>query len=165
MNDLKAIPLFRFLDQEQQDVLCSYGKKIRFKKGDILIKEETFNDTLFILLRGRLRVTRKVGKNTLVLAELDAPNTLGELTFLEPGTSSATCLALTEGNAITLPHDTLNKLINDHPDLSAYFLQGLALNLKDRLLKTNEQVASYFDISKALMDSQRFREFYGQLFR
>jgi len=41
----------------------------------------------------------------------------------------------------------------------------MALNLKERLLKTNDLLASYFNISQSMMENEQFRKFCAYCFQ
>jgi len=89
-----------------------------YSSGDVLMQEGDEADGLHITISGRLQVeTVDEGNNTIVLAEVRAPETIGELALMSDSVRSATVYATRESTVAFLKKDVFDELIARQPDL------------------------------------------------
>ncbi len=92
---LAAIPLFHGLSDDDLADFASAFKRIELDAGEILWRQTTPSDGLYVLLEGIVHVCRRLpGERELELARLGAGEVLGELPLLGGGTRTATVRAL-----------------------------------------------------------------------
>jgi signal-transduction protein with cAMP-binding, CBS, and nucleotidyltransferase domain len=138
---LKSVTLFVEFDAEELDGVGRSMALSRFAPGDTILEEGNANRALHVLKSGRIRVFRRVNDSEVPLCDLVAGQTFGELSIIEDGVASATLRAVA---------DTASK-----------FWRAIAVDLRRRLLQTNDVVRSYFEINQALVDNPTFREAYA----
>lgn len=97
------------------------GTDIRhYTSGEVLIEEGDEADGLHIVISGRLQVeTVNDEQNTVVLAEVRAPETVGELALLSDSARSATVYAIRESTVAFLNKALFDKLIAQQPHMLA----------------------------------------------
>ena len=95
--------------------LASLSETVALESGDILFEEGDLGDSLYILVRGRVRVER-AGRR---VAELGAGECVGEMAALDWEARSATVIALTDAAAIRVDRNDLMDMLSDHPELVA----------------------------------------------
>lgn len=157
--------ILEFLTNEEREIFLKNFELLKFNEGEIIIKEGTKNNTLFIIKKGLVRVQKKVEGKDMILDDLKEGETIGELTFLEEGKSSATCISIINSELYGIDRKDFDKFSIDYPFISSKFLLAIALKLKDRILKTNELLSVYFNISQNLIENESFRRFYSYCFK
>lgn len=89
-----------------------------YSSGDVLMREGDDADGLHITISGRLQVeTVDEANNTIVLAEVRAPETIGELALMSDSARSATVYATRESTVAFLEKALFDELIARQPDL------------------------------------------------
>jgi CRP/FNR family cyclic AMP-dependent transcriptional regulator len=113
---------------------------IQLKPEDTLFKEGDLSNSLYIVRRGAISI-RKVQRRTLVEAELTkvkAGEIIGELSFFDRKTRSASAIALIETELLELNFQELDLLYSQTPDYFKKIIESLA----SRLRTANEMIAN-----------------------
>ena len=111
-------PRFDVVKEPLLRELAEHGRITTFNKGEMLIREGERGETLFILLRGRVKVfsANNEGKE-LILDTRGAGETLGEMT-LDDGVRSASVAALEETTCSIVTHDEMRRYIVANPEFA-----------------------------------------------
>ena len=109
-----------------------------FARGSVLTREGDPGDSFFLILEGKVTVTRNAWK----LTTLPAGVTLGEMTYLNPGTMtrSATAIAATDVLALEIRNEALQ---NASEELQTRFDKAFIKLLVRRLADTTAQVGAW----------------------
>ncbi len=107
-------------------------KEKSFKKGEILFREGDPSYEMYLILRGRVRIT----KNNIVLAELKSGDFVGEMGVIDKRPRSATAEAIEETIVQVLDAETLRKKMEEEPLIGA-----LILTLVRRLRETDRRLS------------------------
>ena len=158
---LKSSGLFAEFGPEELAELRSTVQTTRFVAGDVILGEGKANRALHILGTGRIRVTQQVEGKDVALCDLVAGQTFGELSIIEDGVASATLHAVTESDVLSIAMHDLLLFFQKHPTAAAKFWRALAVDLRRRLLQTNDVVRNYFEVNRALVENPKFREAYA----
>lgn len=157
--------LLNYLSEEEKKIFLENLEILRFKEDEIIIKEGKKNNSLYIIKKGLVRVQKKVEGKDMILDDLKDGETIGELTFLEEGKSSATCIAVLSSEVYAIGRKEYDEFSVQYPFISTKILLAIALKLKERIVKTNELLATYFNITKNLTENEQFRRFYSFCFK
>lgn len=65
-----------------------------FERGEFILRENELGETAFIIEKGLVEVTRRVGSEQIHLATLGPGETLGEMSIVDDKPRSATAVAL-----------------------------------------------------------------------
>ena len=129
MSEINLLPILDRLDFFQsfspveKSQLLSQDAMIKvFPKNEFLIMEADKSSNMFILLKGKVRVTK--GKKYTTIAELDAGDFFGDMSFLTGRPRTTNVMAIDEVIAITFDKTILNKLD-----------QGIREKIKDQLIE------------------------------
>jgi CRP/FNR family cyclic AMP-dependent transcriptional regulator len=152
---LASVPLFAGLDDEMADALARALTTRAVVRGHVVFNEGDIGDRLFIVLDGKVKISRAAtdGRENL-LSVLGPGEMFGELSLFDPGARTATATAVTESTLASLDHDDLRPFLLDQPAVAVQLLQALA----QRLRRTNEAMADlvFSDVpgrvAKALLD-------------
>ncbi len=158
---LRNVGLFVEFDQEE---LAGIGRSMvlhHFGPEDTILAEGNANRALHVLKSGRIRVSRNVNDREVPLCDLVTGQSFGELSIIEDGVASATLRAVADTEVMSLPMQALATFLQQHPAAASKFWRAIAVDLRRRLLQTNDVVRSYFEINQALIDNPTFREAYA----
>jgi CRP-like cAMP-binding protein len=133
----------------------------RYSGGDVVLEEGNANRALHVLRTGRIRVMRTVHGAELTLCDLNESETFGELSIIEDGVASASLRAITDCEVLSIPMQELAQFLGTHPAAAGKFWRAIALDLRRRLIRTNDVVSSYFEMNRALVDNPTLREAYA----
>ena len=158
---LRAVSLFAEFEDDELEAVRKSMQSGHFAPGDIILEEGNANRALHILKDGRVRVTRRVNESEVSLCDLVEGQTFGELSIIEDGFASASLRAVTDVEVLSLPIDDLAGFLRQHPVAAGKFWRAIAVDLRRRLLHTNDVVRSYFEVNQALIDNPTFREAYA----
>jgi CRP/FNR family transcriptional regulator len=152
---LGSVPLFAALDADSAAALEKMLTTRSVGKGHVVFSEGDEGDRLFIVLDGKVKITRAAadGRENLI-AVLGSAEMFGELSLFDPGPRTASVSAVTDATLASLDHDDLRPLLLERPGVAVELLQALA----QRLRRTNEAMADlvFTDVpgrvAKALLD-------------
>lgn len=139
------------LNAEIRDMLMDCGLFDTLQPGDVqtaagyfslstIAQDQTiFNEGdagtfMCILHRGVVSVRKTDGNGALAeIATLRNGRAFGEMAVLDGERRSATCVAASECQLLTLGKDSLDKMLNDAPRIAARIIRALAVTLSRRL--------------------------------
>lgn len=135
---VNSAPLFAALDAEAAAALRSSMVESKAKKGSIIFAEGEPGDRLYVITAGKVTLGHKAkdGRETL-LGVLGPGEMFGELSLFDPGTRTATAVALTDVKLLGLSRDALRPWLTGRPEVSLKLLQALA----QRLRRTEDAMA------------------------
>ena len=161
MNEVVARSgLFVDMEPAAARALSEQLRRRTVSRGTVVFNEGEQGDTLFILLAGKIKISRASADGRENMIALLGPGDLfGELSLFDPGPRTATAAALTDAELAALHHDALRPWLSTHPQVAERLLRVLAR----RLRRTNDAMADlvFTDVpgrvAKALLGlSERF---------
>jgi CRP-like cAMP-binding protein len=158
---LKSVGLFLEFDPDELERLRKSLHATRFQPGDVILEEGNANRALHIVRSGRIRVARTVQDREVSLCDLSPGQTFGELSIIEDGVASASLTAVTETEVLSISLDDLASFLRTSPQAASKFWRAIAVDLRRRILQTNDVVRSYFEVNRALIENPTFREAYA----
>jgi CRP-like cAMP-binding protein len=158
---LKSVTLFAEFENDELEALGDTVRSSRFTPGDSVMEEGSPNRALHILKSGRVRVSRKVQEREVTLCDLGVGQTFGELSIIEDGVASATLRAVTDTEILSISIHDLATFLRTCPNAGSKFWRAIAVDLRRRILQTNDVVRSYFEVNRALVENETFREAYA----
>lgn len=158
---LRKTALFEELDGAELTAMAEALVATSFQPGQLILEEGQPNRALHVVAEGRVRVSRRAEEGDVILCDLVAGRTFGELSVLEEGVASATLRAIPKTLILSLSMTDLDRILRDAPETAAKFWRAIALDLRHRLLQTNEVVRTYFEVNRALIENPTFREAYA----
>ena len=159
---LRRAPLFDGLDEESARALRRQMPDVKLSRGEHLFNEGDGGDRLYVVLDGKIKLTRAAadGRENL-LSVLGPGEMFGELSLFDPRPRTASAVAVTDAHLAGLGHDYLRHWLTGRPDVAMHLLRALA----QRLRRTNDVMADlvFTDVpgrvAKALLDlADRFGE-------
>ena len=121
---------FSGLEAIDDEIINTYGKI--FKKGEFLIKEGEIKKDVFLILEGKVNITKEIRGKNKVIAILGPGEIVGEMSFFESVTRSASCIADDRVVAIVFGDETFGEIYKIHPRWLVQILESLS----KRIIKT-----------------------------
>jgi CRP/FNR family cyclic AMP-dependent transcriptional regulator len=109
---------------------------VKLSANQILLKEGEHSNSMYWVQSGQLVVTKHRGSEDVVLGHIYSGELVGELSFLDEETRSATVKAVTECDLIQIPQETIDSIFKTQPK----WLEILVKTLAERLRKANARI-------------------------
>jgi CRP/FNR family cyclic AMP-dependent transcriptional regulator len=152
--------LFQGVAPEAAEALAQALSFSDYTRGEHVFDEGEQGDTLFIVLKGKIKIGRRAtdGRENM-LSVMGPSDMFGELSLFDPGPRTATAVVVTDARLASLAHAALRPWIKDRPEIAEQLLRVLAR----RLRRTNDALADLIftdvpgRVAKALLElAQRF---------
>ncbi|CAN5708779.1 Crp/Fnr family transcriptional regulator [soil metagenome] len=128
---LKMVPLFAGLPAEVIAYLHEASVARKYHDGHVLCTEGDPGETLYVLEEGEVRVSRMTEDGQeIVLAVVEAPNALGELSLLDGAPRTATVTAQGSVSIRLVPRTAFSRLLENEPAMVRAILARMAAMLR-----------------------------------
>lgn len=128
------------LSREEAEFLNSLMGSQKLADGDYLIKENVQDDSLHVLLEGKLEVVKTTGAGeTTSLAILRDGELAGELSFIDGEAHTVALRALCECVVISLGRKQFEEIIEEHPKLVYKVMRAIARSAHRIVHRMNHQ--------------------------
>lgn len=136
---LKKIPLFSSLKDDEISAINTLSLTKKCSKDTIILLENEEGDTLFVIIKGRVKVTTfsESGKE-VIFSILNEGDFFGDMSLLDGKPRSATIISLEESELKLIRREDFTRLIGKHPGIALKLLEELTL----RLRKADERIES-----------------------
>jgi len=102
-----------------------------FKRGETILRENDFGETAFIIEKGLVEVTHRVGSEQVHLAMLGPGETLGEMSIVDDKPRSATAVAIESTTVTAIHQDELYEALQTDSKLAITLLKSLFERLRE----------------------------------
>lgn len=135
----KVLFLLGQLRDTDVEWLINHGNRRRLKAGEVLIREGSPIDALFLLLDGTLEVsgTGVRGSGTV---SLSCGEVVGEISFVDSRPPVATVTAAADAVVLAIPRDQLKAKLDEDLEFAVRFYRAVAIFLAHRLRNTGERL-------------------------
>jgi CRP/FNR family transcriptional regulator, cyclic AMP receptor protein len=157
---LRRAPLFDALSEEDYGALRAGVSTVQLNRGERLFSEGDTGDKLYIILSGKIKLTKAAPDGRENLLSVHGPGEMfGELSLFDPIPRTSSATAVTNAELAGVAHEDLRSWLTTRPEVAMHLLQALAR----RLRRINEVKADlvFTDVpgrvAKALLDlAERF---------
>jgi selenocysteine lyase/cysteine desulfurase/CRP-like cAMP-binding protein len=139
---LRTLPFLNGFDEQELERLTNSLQAWELERGATLFTEGSTARSAFVVLRGAIEVTRVRGDRRLRLATVGPGRLLGELSLIDGGTRTATCVAAEPTLVLELDGDALTGLLEGGSPAGLDFLQAVNRALLAALHATDARRAS-----------------------
>lgn len=128
---LTYVPIFSDLPHEELEKIIKAGNRKKYNKNEIILKEDEAGTALFVIISGKVKVSRTSSDNKeVILTILNESDFFGEMAILDGQTRSATVTALEDTELFIIQRNDFLKLLKIHPEISIALLQELTKRLR-----------------------------------
>ncbi|HEY8290929.1 MAG TPA: cyclic nucleotide-binding domain-containing protein [Thermomicrobiales bacterium] len=127
-----AVPLFKRLSARQRSRLARHATTRTYQPGDTIIREGDTGMTLYVILTGAARVTRRSAEgHTVSLHEMGPTGFFGEMGLLDDVVRSATITASAPMECALLGRWDFQRELRDDPAIALALLPILTERIRD----------------------------------
>ncbi len=139
INFLRNVSIFEELPERDLEKIAQLVTRKTFSKGNVILMEDEIGSALFIIMEGKVKVSRldETGRE-VILSILGPGEVFGEMSLLDGMKRSATVSALTDTDVFIIYRDDFLNLLNQHPQIAISLLKELT----QRLRKADMQIKS-----------------------
>ena len=139
IDSLRKVSLFSELDERGLKLLAKSVKKRTFEKGEYLVKQGDDGIGLFIIMSGKVKVTKKTGDGSEIDIATHGPGDfIGEFSVLDGAKRTASVSALEKTECALLTSWDFNAIMDTHPNIAL----GILPVVVKRFRETNERLIS-----------------------
>lgn len=139
LEALKKAPICSFFQDAELNKLYSAAKKLTLKKDQVLFSENSAQETLYIILSGKMEVYKKQKQISI----REAGDFLGEMALLESKPRSASVRAFTDADVLEIDKKTFFEYFAPNPKVVWEILKVISARNRADL---DVIVASYQEI-------------------
>lgn len=143
---LDNLELFQGLFSYQE--LETLGRFMAFRtvsRREVIFHEGDPGDYMMILVDGRMEVSKSGDGGLHLLSYEGRGRVLGEMALLDHEPRSATCVAATDCDLLTLNEESMERLVQDYPGVAYKVVYLLAKLLSRRLRRTSGLLADFLN--------------------
>jgi CRP-like cAMP-binding protein len=139
---LRNVALFSKLSEQQLSALAAHARRVYFLDGQRVFEQGSDGDCLYVVVRGRLKVTSFSSAGRESLLGLEGPGSvIGELSMLDGSPRSASVAALEDTELLVLGRSEVLGYLAQNAEAALSLVFILAARLK-RLSRRTEDLAS-----------------------
>jgi len=145
---------FPALDEATLTFMACQAREIRVTPGDRICEEGEPGDAFYVILAGRVQVSKFLELGTQhLLHELTPGKFFGELALLEDAPRVASVDALEETTLLVITKDDFQELLNLHPEIAVPITRAISARLREsdqraihELRQKNEELARAYRV-------------------
>ncbi|HYN77280.1 MAG TPA: cyclic nucleotide-binding domain-containing protein [Lamprocystis sp. (in: g-proteobacteria)] len=140
------------LDEAEAQVLAERMEVVTLADGDVLVAEGEARRTLFLLVVGRLDVSKVVGTHAETVYQMRSGECAGTRAFVDGSTRKAALRSVGDSLVLTLEPDAFEALIDTHPRLVYKVMRAIFRITHTNLMRVNLESA---ELRNYLMQGSR----------
>jgi CRP-like cAMP-binding protein len=151
---LKNIPLFRNFSAEMLKEFSSSFKPSAYAAGDIIFKERSAGDSLYIIVSGEVVIEKAMdeeGREFKTLAILAAGDFFGEMALIDKAARFAQARASADSALYEVNRQQFFSFIKDHAETGVGVISEIMRTVFRRLQHTSSELTMLFDLSRLLL--------------
>ncbi len=125
----RSTAIFRELSDEQLTAIWSQAKVLNLLRGDVLVRQNTPGDSVFIVVSGRFEVW--VDGQDRPINEIGVGEPIGEIGFFSGALRTATIVAARDSIVLELDRPSFNNVARAVPSIYQTLLSALARRLAE----------------------------------
>lgn len=131
LETLRRSPLCLGLRPDELAKLAAASRGIVHRTGDVIIRQDEPGHSLFIIARGRVKISLDRGGNDYGLLEyLGRGSHFGDMAVLTDGLNTATATAVMDTELLELPEEAFHRLMVELPRFAANLSRRLGMRLR-----------------------------------
>jgi diguanylate cyclase (GGDEF)-like protein len=140
IESLGTVEIFSQLKEYELEIIAKYSEMISYNKGDIIFSQDAEADRMYVVRSGRIGIISVNSADGVMIAQIVAGESFGELDFLGKTPRSASAMAEEDSGVLCFPARRFSaaKIFADHPYISAILLYRLLGIISGRILNVRE---------------------------
>lgn len=152
--DWSRIAVFADFEPHEMELVTPHFSTLCCKAGEVLIEEGTVGSSMYIMVSGKVRVSKAMLLKgmTLPLTEMQSPRKVlatlngadyplfGEIALIDEDIRSATVTVIEDACFLSIDRDTFFSIIEQHPVIGVRLLRTLGQRLAATVRKGNAEL-------------------------
>jgi len=109
----------------------------RYSDGDVIVSEGIVSNNAYIIIEGKVNITKKVDKKNVLINTLEQGEIFGEMGLISNTVRSASVVAVGNVTIGVIEKEQFDKVVDQLPDDLKLIMKGIV----DRLRYTSEQLS------------------------
>ena len=140
---IDGLEFFKDFSYRELETLSGYFCHRIVAKDEIVFSEGDPGKHMLILLDGKMSIYKSGESGRLLLSYEGKGRIVGEMALLDHELRSASCIAETAGELLSVDQAALDRMVREHPSLAYQFMYSLARLLSRRLRRTSGILAEH----------------------
>lgn len=151
-EELLKLELFRSLSEQRLEWICDHALEIHLTSGEILVKEGELSRGFFILVMGRIGITRMSESVEMPLGQHDAPGFFGEVPILTDEPILVTLRSLTDCSIYEICAQDFLELLHECRDFERLVFRAVQKRLRglESFINNREKMAALGTLAAGL---------------
>lgn len=150
---LRQVSLFMEFDPEEMATFLEFVDPIRFRQGELLMRQGDQTSGMFIVIEGRLRAVAKLPDGRkVVMHRMRSGDIFGELSIIDDYPRSADLIVDEDCLVLKITNTVVETLFNLHPSAAFKILLGISRTLVRRLRESDKRLLLDFPDETAAED-------------
>jgi CRP/FNR family cyclic AMP-dependent transcriptional regulator len=137
---ITPVGLLAALAPDELQAFLDCAERVPFRSGQTLLRQGDHNASLFVVQDGLLHVRRHAKEHEVLLGRLETGGVFGEVSLFDPGPTTASVLAVSDGTVIEIRREHLDRFLATHPAAAAKILIGILAEMAKRLRRVDERL-------------------------
>lgn len=135
MIDLKKIPIFGTLNTSDMEEVKPYLIPAAFKKKEVIFSEGDSSDWLYIVTKGKVKITKLSQSGREIILEIISPmDFFGGVAVMRGFPYPANAVAMDDAEVLKISRSNLMRILDRFPNL----MYCMAMNIGDRIKGSHE---------------------------
>ncbi|MDQ7001215.1 MAG: cyclic nucleotide-binding domain-containing protein [Ghiorsea sp.] len=130
------------LDDTQRDALSTKFDVVKYKVGDVIVKQGSMGQALYIIHSGAAHIDCDCNGETVRVATVHSGNMVGEMSFLTAAGASATVTARDDCEIYKLSRSAFTSLMKENQELAYAVFAHLLTHTADVIRQMNAEKAA-----------------------
>jgi CRP-like cAMP-binding protein len=136
---LKQIPMFRDVELGKLKLMAFASERLRYGSGEVIVREGDDPDAVYVVLSGKVEVTRKGADGPIRVATLADGAIVGELSVLCDSLRTASIVAIDDVWMLKIEKSVFLDMMMHSPQLAMAVNRELARRLEGMLAAVSSQ--------------------------
>ena len=159
MKDVRMLgdlPLFREFSTTELMMVMMSAQTLTFDPGQLIIRESTQGDALYVIKEGVVKIMKYDGKGTeRELAELNQGECFGEVALVDTEPRSASVYAKTVCVLFRVARQDFADILSHHKEIERKFYKAVSRILAERLRRANEYLTFNLEVGDLICEIEK----------
>lgn len=166
VETLRGLPLLEGMSDAELDSVAKAATIQEFAKGDVVLRQGTRTNVLWIVLEGKCDAFRVLpdGREEIVLAQLGQGGSFGEMSFFTDANHSATVRAASDSRLVKIGREQFDEMVQHGCAGALKLTLNTVQTLAARLQRMDDWVSDLVTSTPRQKDEPEWARFRKQLF-